>query len=95
MSAPNHQTDLLTSYIKLMNLGLEKNMYKLTEAVVNSEVGNLSGRVERYIDRTTIQSRGTRALLECRTSTSLPTIISALRRFLGGEGWRIGGVAYR
>jgi hypothetical protein len=50
VSPPNHHMELLVGCLELMNQRLEQNMCKLPEGVVNSEVGDLQERVERYID---------------------------------------------
>ena len=49
ISPPDHHLELLLGCLKLMNKTLKKNMCNLLEAVKNSEVNNLQGRIEKYI----------------------------------------------
>ena len=48
---PHHHLELLVSCLKLMNQTLEKNMCHLLKAVKNSEVDDLKGQAERYINQ--------------------------------------------
>ena len=85
VSVPDHQTKLVTSCVELMNQGLERNMCRLPEAVANSEVDNLSGRVDHYTDHTlqyACKSWHKHLVGVRRTSPYVTTILSALRRFL-------------
>ena len=50
VSPANHHSELLISCLELMNQRLEKNMCKLPDGVLNSEVDDLRERVEQYID---------------------------------------------
>jgi len=50
ISPPDHHMELLVGCLKLMNQRLEKNMCKLPDAVVNSEVNDLQERTERFLD---------------------------------------------
>ena len=47
---PVQHAELLVSCLKIMNQRLEKNMCKLPEGVLNSEVADLKERAEEYID---------------------------------------------
>ena len=46
---PDHHTELLSGCLETMNRELERNMCKLPEGVVNSEVIDLKDRVEEHI----------------------------------------------
>ena len=46
---PDHHTELLLGCLETMNRGLERNMCKLPDGVVNSEVIDLKERVEEHI----------------------------------------------
>jgi hypothetical protein len=48
---PDQHTELLVGCLELMDKRLEKNMCKLPEAVINSEVDDLQDRKEKYLDR--------------------------------------------
>ena len=50
ISPPSHNMDLLGRCLELMNRTLEKNMCKLPDAIINSEVGDLRERAERHIN---------------------------------------------
>jgi hypothetical protein len=50
ISPPDHHSQLLVCCLNLMDQTLEKNMCKLPDAVVNSDVGDLKERSEEYID---------------------------------------------
>ena len=49
ISPPDHHLKLFVGSLKIMNQMLEKNMCMLPEAVMNSEVGDLQERAEKYI----------------------------------------------
>jgi len=49
ISPPDHHLELLIHCLKLMNQTLERNMCKLPDAVINSEVGDLEERTDQYI----------------------------------------------
>ena len=51
ISPTDHHVELLAGCLQLMNQGLEQNVCKLPDGVVNSEVNNLRERAEQYIDR--------------------------------------------
>jgi hypothetical protein len=48
---PDQHAELLVGCLKLMNQTLEKNMCKLPDRVINSEVNNLKGRANQYISK--------------------------------------------
>ena len=50
ISPPKHHLELLVGCLKLMNQALEKNMCKLPDAVLNSEVNDLHERIKQYLD---------------------------------------------
>ena len=50
ISPPDHHLDLLIGCLGSMNKGLEKNICKLPDAVMNEEVDDLQERVGQYID---------------------------------------------
>ena len=50
VSPPDHHSQLLIGCLELMDQMLEKNMCKLPDGVANSDVSDLEGRIEQYID---------------------------------------------
>ena len=50
ISPPKHRLELLLGCLKLMNRTLEKNMCKLPDAVLNSEVDDLCERTKQYLN---------------------------------------------
>ena len=50
ISTLNHHTELLVGCLKVMNQKLEQNMCKLPDGAMNSEVDDLEGRTDQYID---------------------------------------------
>ena len=46
---PDQHTELLVGCLELMNQSLERDMCKLQDGVINSEVNDLSERAEQYI----------------------------------------------
>jgi len=83
VSPPSHHLELLVDCIELMNRTLEKNMCKLPDAVANSEVDDLRGRIERYLDpalRYACKSWH-KHLVDEKTART-PVVTSALHRFL-------------
>jgi hypothetical protein len=82
---PDHQMELLTSCLELMNQGLEKDKCKLLDVVMNSEVDDLQDRVESYINhalRYACRSWHKHLVGAHRTSPYTTAIVSALHRFL-------------
>ena len=51
MCPPKHHTELLVGCFKLLSQKLEKNMCKLPDWVINSEVEDLKERTRQYIDQ--------------------------------------------
>jgi len=49
VSPPNHHSELLIGCLELMNQRLEKNMCKIPDAVMNSEVDDLQERTEKFL----------------------------------------------
>jgi len=49
VSPPRHHSELLIGCLELMNRGLEKNMCKLPDGIINSEVQDLQKRTNQYI----------------------------------------------
>jgi hypothetical protein len=85
VSESDHQTELLTGCLELMNQGLEKNICKLPDAVMNSEVDNLQDRIKHYINHAlqyACRSWYKHLVGTHQTSPYTSTIISILRRFL-------------
>ena len=50
ISPPNHHLELLIGCLRLMNQRLEKNMCKLSDAVLNEDVGDLQEKTGQLID---------------------------------------------
>ena len=50
ISPPQNHLELLVGCLKLMNKTLEKNMCKLPDAVLNSEVDDLPERIKQYLN---------------------------------------------
>ena len=48
---PDQHAELLAGCLELMNRKLERNMCKLPDGVMNSEVGDLEERIEEQVDR--------------------------------------------
>ena len=83
---PDHHTELLVGRLELMDRRLERNMCKLPDGVINSEVDDLKERTEQHIDQALRYA--------CRSwhkhlVTTLPArtseITSALHRVLEGK----------
>ena len=51
VSPPDQHTELLVGCLELMNQRLERNMCRLPDGIINSEVGDLKERTERYIHK--------------------------------------------
>lgn len=85
VSTPDHQTELLTSCLELMNRGLEKNGCKLLDVAMNSDVDDLQDRIERYVSHAlqyASRSWHKHLIGAHRASPHTSTIVPALRRFL-------------
>ena len=83
VSPPNHHMELLVGCLELMNQRLEKNMCKLPDAVVNSEVNDLQERTEKYLEHgLQYASRSWHKHLVGAGSTHMPKIEPILHQFL-------------
>ena len=85
VSVPDHQTELLTSCLEVMNQRLERNICKLPDAVINSEVDNLQDRIKHCISHAleyACRSWHKHLVDAHRISPYVTSIVSALRRFL-------------
>ncbi|KAF9643222.1 hypothetical protein BDM02DRAFT_3063517, partial [Thelephora ganbajun] len=83
VSPPNHHMELLIGCLNLMNRTLEKNMYKLPDAVTNAEVPDLGERTERYIDSALQYAcKSWHKHLVDEHTIRTPEIASALHQFL-------------
>ena len=86
VSPPDHHAELLIGCLELMNRGLEWNMCKLPDAVLNSEVDDLGGRTEKYIDHgLRYACRSWHKHLVDTAPKHRLKITSALHRFLEGK----------
>ena len=83
---PGHHMELLVGCLQLMNRGLERNMCKLPDCVVNSEVVDLRERAEEYIDPgLQYDCRSWHRHLVGTVPAHAPEIIPVLHRFLEGK----------
>ena len=88
ISPSDHHLKLLIGCLDLMNRALEKNMCKLPDGVVNSDVSDMKERTERYVDpalRYACVSWHAHlvGLVDADTIPAhAPTIIPTLHRFL-------------
>ncbi|KAF9644716.1 hypothetical protein BDM02DRAFT_876650 [Thelephora ganbajun] len=83
VSPPSHHLELLVGCLNLMNRTLEKNAFKLPDAVTNSEVPDLRERTERYIDSALQYAcKSWHKHLADEYTVRTPEITSALHRFL-------------
>ena len=89
VSPPNHHSELLIGCLDLMNRRLEKNVCKLSDSVVNSEVDDLRERVEQYIGhglRYACESWHKHLVNPRTVPAHAPKITSVLRQFLEEKG---------
>jgi hypothetical protein len=88
VSPPDQHSELLIGCLELMNERLKKNMCKIPDAVMNSEVGDLRERAVRYIDpglRYACESWH-KHLVDAHTAPAHTSkITSVLHRFLEGK----------
>ena len=85
ISPHHHHSQLLISSLDLMNRTLEKNMCKIPDGVLNSDVDDLEGRIQRHINpalRYACGSWHTHLVSGYKTSANTLNITSALQRFL-------------
>jgi len=86
VSPPDHHSELLIGCLELMNRGLERNMCKLPDAVINLEVEDLQERTERYIDQgLQYACRSWHKHFVGTVPSQIPTVKSALHLFLEGK----------
>ena len=83
VSPPDHHTELLLGCLAILNRKLERNMCKLPDAIINSEVSDLKARTDKYIDQALRYACGSwyRHLVETVPART-PDITSALHQFL-------------
>ena len=82
----DHHTELLIGCLDLLNQKLERNICKLPDGIVNSEVGDLEERIDRCIDQTLQYAcRSWHKHLVGALPTRKPDIVPILRRFLEGK----------
>ena len=83
---PDQHTELLIGCLGLMNQGLERNMCKLPDGVLNSEVNDLKERTKQYIHLALEYAcRSWHKHLVDTTPAHEPEITSVLHRFLEGK----------
>jgi len=83
VSPPSHHQEILVGCLELMNRTLEKNMCKLPDAVMNSEVDDLDERIERYLDPALRYAcKSWHKHLVDENTARAPTLTSALHHFL-------------
>jgi len=83
---PDQHTELLIGCLGVMNRSLERNMCKLPDGAINSEVDNLKERTKEYIHQALEYAcRSWHKHLVDTTSAHRLEITSALHRFLEGK----------
>ena len=83
ISPPQHHLELLVGCLKLMNKTLEKNMCKLPDAVLNSEVDNLYERIKQYLNPALQYAcRSWHKHLVDKEAVCTPAVTSILHQFL-------------
>jgi len=83
VSPPSHHAEILVGCLKLMNRTLEENMCELPDTVMNSEVGDLHERIERYLDPALQYAcKSWHKHLVDENTTRTPAVTSALHHFL-------------
>ena len=83
ISPPQHHLELLVGCLKLMNQTLEKNMCKLPDTVLNSEVDDLHERIEQHLNPALQYAcRSWHKHLVDKSTVCKPTVISILHCFL-------------
>ena len=85
ISPSDHHLQLLIRCLDLMNQTLEKNLCKLPDGVANSDVSNLKGRIEQYIDpalQYACMSWHMHLVDADTTPASAPEITSTIRQFI-------------
>ena len=87
-SPPDHHSHLLIGCLDLMDRTLDKNICKLPDAVANSDVSDLTKKIEQYINpalRYACKSWHTHFVHGQTTSIYAPKITSTLHQFLEGK----------
>ena len=85
VSPPHHHSQLLVRCLDLMDQTLEKDMCKLPDAVINTDVSDMKSRTERYINpalQYACKSWHTHLVDEDNTLVPASDITSTLHRFL-------------
>ena len=83
ISPPKHHLELLVGCLKLMNQTLERNMCKLPDTVLNSEVNDLHKRIEQYLDPALQYAcKSWHKHLGDEKAVCIPTVITILHDFL-------------
>jgi len=83
VSPPSHHLEILVGCLELMDRTLEKNMCKLPDAVVNSEVEDLDERIERHLDPALQYAcKSWHKHLVDESVVRTPAVTSTLHRFL-------------
>ena len=83
ISPPTHHLEILLGCLNLMNQMLEKNMCKLPDAVTNSQVEDLSERINQYLNPALQYAcKSWHKHLVDKYMTHRPAIISTLHHFL-------------
>jgi len=83
VSPPSHHQELLVGCLELMDWTLEKNMCKLPDAVMNSEVDDLDERIERHLDLALQYAcKSWHKHLVDENTARMPVVISSLHHFL-------------
>jgi len=86
VSPPDHHSELLIGSLEVMNRRLERNICKLPDAVINSEVEDMRERTERYIDQgLRYACKSWHKHLVGRVPSQMLEVGSVLRRFLEGK----------
>ena len=83
VSPPSHHLEILVGCLELMNRTLEKNMCKLPDAVMNSEVDDLDERIEQHLDLALRYAcKSWHKHLVDENTVRTPTVTSTLHCFL-------------
>ena len=83
VSPPNHHSELLIGCLRLMNQNLEKNMCKIPDSVMYSEVDDLQERTEQFLSPALqYASRSWHKHLIGIVPTHMPKITPVLHMFL-------------
>ena len=86
VSPPDHHAELLIGCVELMNRRLERNMFKLPDGAVNSDIDDLEERIEQHTDHSLQYAcRSWHKHLIGIAPAHAPEITSILHRFLEGK----------